>query len=254
MKNRQLLMVIAFCGLSVLVSALTAGCGPKTWDYVALGDSWPAGYGVEKSYVDYYAEFIEQDLGVQVEVHNFSVSGQSATLLLGQLRNNVEIREAIQAAEVITIYTGWNDLFRQLELYRREECGGEDNLDCIRERVVTLNANIDGILDEILSLTSTQDTLIRIAENGIPLMNSWLDKGWFEILRGPCYEDWSEHLIAAAEARGITVVYTYHVLNGPDGDQPMDESIMQSDAIHPNDEGHKLLARLHRDVGYEYGP
>ncbi len=254
MKNKQLLMVIGLCGLTVMVSALTAGCGPKTWDYVALGDSYPSGHGVEKSYVDYYAEFIEQDLEVQVEVHNFSRSSQSATLLLDQLRNKPEIREAIREAEVITIYTGWNDLFRQLEFYKREECGGEDNLDCIREEVVALNADLEAILDEILSLTSAQDTLIRIAESNIPVMNSWLYKGWFEILRGPCYEDWRVPLIEAAEARGITVVYTYHVLNGPDGDLPMDESITQSDGIHPNEEGHKLIARLHREVGYEYGP
>jgi hypothetical protein len=103
MKITRRLMLIVLCGLIVLMIALTVGCGPKTWDYVALGDSWPAGFGVEKSYVEYYAEFIEQDLGVRVEVHNFAMSGQSATRLLGQLRNKEELREAIQSAEVITI-------------------------------------------------------------------------------------------------------------------------------------------------------
>ena len=48
-------------------------------------------------------------------------------------------------------------------------CGGNDNLDCIREEIPKLNTDIDSILDEILSLTSPQDTLIRIADTNIPL-------------------------------------------------------------------------------------
>jgi hypothetical protein len=34
----------------------------------------------------------------------------------------------------------------------------------------------------------------------------------------------------------------------------MDESITQEDGIHVNDEGHRLIARLHREAGYEYAP
>jgi lysophospholipase L1-like esterase len=254
MKKKPTRSVFVVSMLFMLISTLIAACGPRTWDYVALGDSWPAGYGLEKSYVDYYAEFIEQDLGVEVVVQNFSKTGQSASVLHYQLLNNQELREAIQEAEVITIFTGWNDLYSKLDVFRSGECGGEDNLDCIRNEVAALNADIEAILDEILSLTSLQDTLIRIAEPPIPWMNSWLYNDWFDILRGPCYEDWVEHLIEAAEERGITVVFTYHVLNGPNGDQPMDETLTHSDGMHPNAEGHQLLARLHREAGYEFAP
>lgn len=255
MRDRHLLILSALSPLSVLLGALTSGCAGKKWDYVALGDSYPAGFGVERSYVDYYAEFIEQDLGVQVEVHNFSRSGESASILLRRLRDDQELRDAIRDAKVITIFTGWNDLSGPLEYYRRGTCGGDDNLDCIREEVASLNADLDAILDEILSLTSAQDTLIRIADYNIPLVNSWKYNGWFDILKGPCYDEWRKHLIEAAEQRGITVVHTYHALNGPDGDQPMDDSITQSgDRVHVNEEGHRLIARLHREAGYACAP
>ena len=72
-----------------------------------------------------------QNLRGQVEVRNFSQSGQSASLLLYFLREKQELREAIQKAEVITIYTGWNDLFEPRDRYCNEILGGEDNLDCI---------------------------------------------------------------------------------------------------------------------------
>jgi lysophospholipase L1-like esterase len=254
MRKKQWMIFMVWGIFSLSVIALLAGCGPKTWDYVALGASITSGHGVETSYVDLYAEFIEQDLGVEVEVHNFGRYGESVATLLNRLRNNEELREAVQGAEVITIFVGWNDVCDELVLYGREECGGDDNLECIREEVSTMKSDFEEVFDEILSLTSAQDTLIRVAENNIPYMNSWLYKGWFDTLREPGYEEWRKHLISAAEERGLTVVYTYHVLNGPNGDQPMDESITQSGGTLPNEEGHRLIARLHREAGYEYAP
>ena len=234
----------------MLMGTLAAGCTDRTWDYVALGDSFPAGLGVEKSYVDYYAELIEQDLGVQVEVHNFSRNGQSTTVLLGRLRKSAELRDAIQEAEVITIWTGWNDLWQELELYRREQCGGEDNLDCIREEVAGLKTDFDAVFDEILSLTSVEDTHVLVGESGIPVVNSWNHYGWFDTLQGPCYEEWRAHLVKSADERGIMVVYTYHTLNGPGGDERLDDRYLQSDGIHLTEEGHRLMADLHRAAGY----
>ena len=48
--------------------------GPSGWTYVALGDSWtqsPCG----KSYVAYYADHIEADLGVKVRALNEGKGG-----------------------------------------------------------------------------------------------------------------------------------------------------------------------------------
>jgi lysophospholipase L1-like esterase len=231
-----------------------AGCTKnKPWRYVALGDSTPDGYGVDKSYVDYYGEFIEEDLDVQVEIHNFSQSGQTTGTLLKKLRDNEELRKAIREAKVITIWTGWNDLAKPLSQYREETCGGKDNLDCIRDAVAKINANVDAILDEILSLTNPQDTLIRVADVGIPFINTWTYQGWFETLQVPCYEVWRDHLVDACQDRGITVVYTYHILNGPNGDEKL-EGIYQNDGIHFNAKGHRLIATLHREAGYTYAP
>ena len=216
--------------------------------------SYPAGFGVEKSYVDYYAEFIEQDLGVQVEVHNFAKNSQTVTLLLHYLINDQELRAAIMEAEVITIYTGFNDLTIPLEKYRREECGGDDNLDCIREEVLKINSDYDSIFSEIQKLSGSQDTLIRIANYHIPVVASWQYKGWFDILLGPAYNDWRNHLEQISEDYGFSIIDTYHALNGPAGDQPFDDSIVLSDdRTHMNDEGQMIIAQLHREAGYEFG-
>jgi hypothetical protein len=55
-------------------STLIAERGETSWDLVALGDSTPAGYGVglDRSYVQIYAEYLKEDLGVTVDVHNYA--------------------------------------------------------------------------------------------------------------------------------------------------------------------------------------
>jgi hypothetical protein len=250
------LFVVAGCGRNpqaLSAPTLIARRGDTSWDYVALGDSTPAGDGVLESYVDYYAAFIEEDLGVKVQIHNFAQNGQSTRVLLGHLGGSEKLREAIRGAEVITVWIGWSDLRRPVELHRSGTCGGTDNLDCIREAVEGLNSNFDAILDEILSLSSPTDTLIRIADVGNHLVGVWKEQGRFDDLKGPCFGAWRDHIVESAEQRGVTVVYTYHVLNGSNGDESWTEKgLSQADGTHFNKEGHRLLARLHREIGYSY--
>ncbi len=233
----------------------SAGCSKRTWDYVALGDSYPAGYGSERSYVDYYADHMEADLGVQVEIQNFARTGLTTSGLLSQVRSDEKLQEAIREAEVITIWIGWNDFSEQLGRYYNGSCGGEQNLDCIIEATKTFNENIDAILDEILTLTNPSETLIRIADTGIPLIfiDTWGQHGWLDTLQKTCFETWRTHLVEAANQRNITVVFTYQILNGPGGDEIL-KGIYQSDGIHFNDKGQRLIADLHREAGYELAP
>jgi lysophospholipase L1-like esterase len=231
------------------------GCTDNIWDYVALGDSYPAGYGSERSYVDYYAEHIETDLGVRVEVHNFARTGLTTSGLLSLIQDDGEIQIAIREAEVITVWIGWNDFSDPLTRYYAGTCGGNENLDCLLEASIEFNKNIDKILDEILMLTRPQETIIRIADVGIPLsfINAWNQQGQFETLKKFCFDDWREILVESARQHGIMVVNTYQILNGPEGNGIL-KGIYQSDGIHFNDRGQRLIADLHREAGYEYAP
>jgi lysophospholipase L1-like esterase len=58
--------------------------------------------------------------------------------------------------------------------------------------------------------------------------------------------------VQAATNQNISVVDSYRAVNGPDGDQKLSEEYMQADGIHPNEIGHRFLADLHRQVGYEF--
>jgi len=113
--------------------------------------------------VNVYAEHIEKDLGVEVRVHNRGVSGQTSGELLDRIRSSQRLRDNISHAEVITLWIGGNDMARPFSQLYAAGCGGTDGLECCRKPVRTLKANCNAILAEILSLRSTADTIIRIA-------------------------------------------------------------------------------------------
>ncbi len=266
MKRLFVLPVALVVGLT-LAALLAAACGgpqstatPTTariranpepgasWLYVALGDSVPSGYGLGRSYVDYYAEYIEADLGVKVTAHNWAEAGDTTDDLLRKIGQNQGLREDIRTAQVITIWIGGNDI--------PDDCikGDAVDMECIRTPVTRLEQNIDAILAEILSLTSTSRTLILIANIAIPnsVFDHWHTRGLFDELKGPAFEDWSNYIVQAATNQNISVVDSYRAVNGPNGDQKTSDEYFQADGIHPSETGHKFLADLHRQVGYEF--
>ncbi len=259
-------------GLAIAL-VLLAACGPAAtptptapmpepgaeWDYVALGDSTPDCFGVmpKECYVNLYAEHIERDLGVKVMVHNCARGGSGFSDILDALRKNQELRDTISEAEVITIWAFWlNDLAGEYSLYNAGlDCGGDDNLDCIREAIPAVKADFDAVVAELLSLRSGSPTIIRIANVGNPFVAEWKEQGRFEHLERLLIDDVVKHMAQSASKHDIPIVDSYLVLNGPNGDQPVDKGYMQADGVHFNAEGHALLADLHREVGYApFGP
>jgi lysophospholipase L1-like esterase len=224
----------------------------RTVELVALGDSTPAGFGVVRSYVDMYAEHVEADLGAAVEIHRWARNGQRAAELLAVLREDQALRDDIDRADVITIWTGFNDIYPAIGIEPKGgACGPWDELDmdCVRERVADLKTTIDAIVAELLTLLDPDDTLILFADVGNPLAEEWEDLGLLDELKGPVFEEWIGHIADACEGTGIHVVHSYRELNGPGGGAVAPE-LLQADGLHLNGDGHRILAEMHRQVGY----
>ena len=72
--------------------------------------------------------------------------------ILEGLRTDEKLQKAISEAEIVTIgvSTGAIDDII-LGDYGHEDCGGEDNMDCVREALLSFKANCDAIFEEVLS-------------------------------------------------------------------------------------------------------
>jgi lysophospholipase L1-like esterase len=240
-------------------STLIAERGETSWDLVALGDSTPAGVGVgvDHSYVQVYAGYIEEDLGVTVDVHNYATGSlRTVANWVQEVSRNENLRNDLQDAEIITLWLGSHDIIGAVGInngpcYQR---AGEVDLDCLRETTDRMQEGYDKLLSEIVELASPAETLILISEIGIapPWVRKWQEDGSFDLLKRHAYEAWRGHIIHAADKYRVHVVPTYEVLNGPNGDQAISQEYLQSDRVHLNEQGHRLMADIHRSVGYEY--
>lgn len=218
------------------------------WHYVALGDSLAAGTGAHyEGYVDRYAAYLANDTGAQVSVNNLGRNGQTSSELLHALRNDPSWRRAVGEADVLTVNIGLNDLGRAAATYENGTCGGADNQDCLREVVETVEGNWNAIIAELLSLRSTNDTIIRTVGLGYtPYLETEESadgdsSGGLDNLRvfQPYINEVNRYIATTASDNDI-----------PYAEMRLDRGYISQDGVHPNDEGYEVIAGRLRDLGY----
>ena len=91
--------------------------------------------------------------------------------------------------------------------------------------------NRDAIIAELLSLRSTEDTIIRTAGSGYTPRVPGVFK--------PYVAEVNRHIATAAATRDIPYAQPY-----------LDEEYMSPDGVHPNDDGYEAIAERLRELGY----
>lgn len=216
----------------------------------AFGDATPAGYGVKpsESYVQVYSEYVEEDLKVEVEVNNWAEDKKrNISEWVHLVTTNQDFRADLESADIIIIWIGWHEimpyLYKTDRVYKKE-------LNMTTNR---MGEQFDLLFDEITRLNNSKNTLIMVAETGIPpaITETWKNIGHFQELKQYAYEDWRKQLIQAAERHNVKVVPTYKTLNGKQGNSNLPDIYFQEDKVHFSIKGHKLLADIHRNLGYD---
>lgn len=259
-----IVLLLAGCGTQVAPTAtpipLTAATviatsGDQEWDLVVIGDSTMIGI------VDHYPPLLEQDLAIKVRIHNWTNSEQRVSVILKELRTNEELRQDLREAEVVLFMVNRGDAYQlpvmDYYLYgpTSDRCGGADNQDCLREALKLFEEDVDAVFAEIVSLCSPSDTLIRTMDaHAFWKVTESKENGTFEGLNH-YWQAGNDYLIQVATEYHIPVAPVHEAFNGPNGDEdPRDTGYISSDAVHPTVKGWELMAKLYRDLGYEYAP
>jgi lysophospholipase L1-like esterase len=246
------LLVACLCVVFLLPSCGgSAGSGSTHWQYTALGDSLAVGVlDSQGGYVRRYEADIGADTGVTVSLLDLGVNGAHSGDLLNSLQNDSTFRSNVSSAQVITWDIGGDDLLHAINLFNNGQCGGADNLDCVRSAVATFMPNWDAIVQQILTLRDKNNTIIRTMDIYNPFVAQLQANGQFNTIE-PFLDQVNQHIAASAQANGIPMAQIHLVFNGPNGtDDPVAKGLLTVDGIHPNDAGHKVIADALRGLGY----
>ncbi|MGD8519214.1 MAG: SGNH/GDSL hydrolase family protein, partial [Anaerolineae bacterium] len=201
-----------------------AQASDTTWDMVVLGDSLVAeDYSVLP---EAYAALIEEDLGVEVEIQNLAVGGESTRSLLTNVQKYPWYRDPLREAEIVLISIGGGDLPRmEKRFFGGDDCGGEDNQECLRQQLEESQAEWDALLAEITSLADPRRTLIRPIIPGALEYYARVYQDQPEDVK--VYNSYTvalyEHMAQSCEEWGIPVLDLYALYDGPNADPSLPE-------------------------------
>lgn len=222
------------------------------FNYTALGNSIAFGEGASfgmgtlknYGYVYYFRDFLDR-LFNNVMLRNHAIPGFTSSTLLNQLQTNVNVRESVKNADLITISIGGGDLL---------ECLNDPV--CLSNAVVTFSQNWKQILKIIRKdLRSKARILVMTIYNPVPgdeqpnfdqaeffiqQINQVIkaNRSAFRYLVVDVHDDF---LGQFTETEQWKVCIWTHFCEGPQPPNNLPDP-------HPTDSGHLEIARLHQLV------
>lgn len=267
MRTRALIMAataaslaLAACGTepsSTKERSPAPGPAESELTYVALGDSLATTYGgASVDYPTLYGEAAALALGEEVVVENEAIPGITSGSLLILLRSSGPLQAKIRDAEIVTVHIGGNDFNSANNASLERDCAAKGDLSCHREALEGVKENLEAIVQEILSLRSPSDTIIRVIANydrfpdNEAMQNRGFPDDYSEAIR-PIMQEWNAFTCDLAERNRITCVSLYRAFNGPRGrESPFQKGLLTPDGDHLSDMGHKAIAAELAELGF----
>ena len=240
-----------------VTTATTAASDEEPLLLVAFGDSLISHPSPDSAAIGAYADLLEDEFGVPVEVRNRAAFNSSPTNLIEAL-DSEQLRQELTQADVVLLgipqgdtnpafptATGWHGM-------DPAGCGGDDNQQCLRDYVTENKASVEAIFSALTTVCDPSTTLIRALDAYMLHTEDALASGKLHIVN-PFLLETQEYLEETAARYGIPVAQVYDEFMGPDGtDDPQDRGLVMTDQRHPTEEGAQLIAEMLHDLGYDY--
>ncbi|MFF2857466.1 SGNH/GDSL hydrolase family protein [Peribacillus sp. NPDC058002] len=198
---------------------------PADFTVLAIGDSLTRGTGDEtgKGYVGLVVEELKSQYKRKPIIHNLGINGQVSKELVQQVKQP-EVKRQIQAADVILVTIGGNDLFQK----------GQTLLEYDREATSVSQKNFLGNLHEIFKDINKVNDSATILLLGLynPFIDLDKDFDTNRIVR-----EWNnETAEVVAHYENAIFVPTFDLF------QLSVNEYLYSDNFHPNKKGYRLIA------------
>jgi lysophospholipase L1-like esterase len=160
----SLVVLVAFLGATTshepFAKAASSVTGKSTLHILALGDSDTTGSGdpARVGWVGRYARLLHHKLGVVVAVRNLAVDDKTSRVLLTEVRNDSNTRNAVRKADIVLLGIGGADLNAGDARWEAGKCRGRA---CYAADLEAFGHNLEKAVAVIVKLRGRKKTLLR---------------------------------------------------------------------------------------------
>ena len=229
--------------------------GSEPWDLVWFSDS--SGFNV----ADLWAAKIEEELGVEVRVHDHALGYLTAAEVLASLSEPTDgysrlgdTRREVAEAEIILIFgnpagsgtTTDMESCVDTSTVPRDPPSRYSNEDLEPYRDVLVSA-----FERVFELVGDRPVIVRTIDWPTPVITDWPLAGVEEECTA-AGEAWSDSIEDAAAGFGVPLVSMYDAVNGPDHtEDPRAQGYAGADGWHPSAAGSEAMVAALHEAGYE---
>ncbi len=160
MKKRISIIVLCLC-IALAILPVTASAQGE--NYVALGDSISGGYGLSADESSFVAQVTETNGFTR---RDFSTNtGETSQTLRDKVENNSDVQTALQAADVVTITVGGNDLMNALYQYLATKYNEENSANITPEEAQQALMGEHATIEQAAMLTLLQDNITDLGQS-----------------------------------------------------------------------------------------
>ena len=209
-----------------------------------------------------WAELIEEELGVEVRVHDWAKGSLSAIEVLESLsepgegfRRLSDRREDVAEAEIVVVYgnprgSGTND--------DMETCVSTSTVPRDPPSAYTSEGFLEpyrevlrDIYERVFELVGERPVIVRAIDLYNPVIADWRLAG-IEPECTATWEAWSDSIRQVANEFGVPTVSMYDAFNGPDhSEDPRAKGYISSDLEHTSPAGRDVMVAALHQAGYE---